>query len=182
MGNYKAADNLLDNVFNDQNFNKDVQKKVKETKLIHELVKQRIKSGKSQADIAKMWGCNISTVSRFENKKDKDVKLGELVNYCHAIGSGLGISIAHPLCNSAETLTYYVKQIDDLLTKLSSLAKEYNDDKKIVNGITQFQANILLKIMSHASKHTDDIVERIDLVKPASKTIRIENECGLIEV
>ncbi len=173
---------MLDDIFEDSTFTKEVQEKVEETQLMHELVKQRIKSGKSQADVAKVWGCNVSTISRFESKDDKDIKLGELVNYCDAIGTGVGVHIASPVHNRAAALINCVTQIDNHLKELSRLAAECNDDDVIVKGITKFQAEILLQIMKKASKHTDDIVERIDLVKPSKDVAKIESNCELVEI
>ncbi|MFA6716848.1 MAG: hypothetical protein WCS27_15825 [Victivallaceae bacterium] len=182
MGNYKSVTDMVNDVFESPDFTRDVQKEVEETQLIHELVKQRIKLGKSQTDIAKIWQCDTSTVCRFENKKDEDVKLGELAKYCNAIGSGLGVHIASPFHSRAAALINCVTQIDNHLKELTKLARECNDDDLIVEEITRFQADVLLDIMKKASQHTDDIIERIDLVKPVSKSVNIENKCELIEV
>ena len=175
MGNYKSVSKMFDDILEDSEFSKEVNNKLEETQLIHELVKQRVKSGKTQAEIAKNWGCDPATVSRFEDKSDDDIKLGELAKFCNAIGVGIGISIAPPSHNSAEAIKSCVKQINRHLTELTKLAKTCSDDKNIINGIHQFQAEVLLQLMDITSTTVDSIAEQIELVKPRDKFI--ESDC-----
>ncbi|QSH40831.1 helix-turn-helix transcriptional regulator [Lentisphaerota bacterium ZTH] len=182
MGNHKSVSSMLDNMLGDSKITEGVQKKVEETKIVHELVKQRIRAGKTQADIAESWGCDPATISRFEDKKDDDIKLGDLARYCNAIGTGVGVHIAPPVHSRAAALVSCVKEIDIHLKELTKLAKEYSDDEIIVDGITKFQANVLLDILKNASSHTDDLIERIELVKPADDCIETSCEAELLKV
>ena len=180
MAIHDSVMGLIDDVFDDSEISKAVQAKIDATMLVDELVKQRIKLNKSQADIAKQLSWNSSKISRFENKADRDIKLGELAEYCGALGAGLGVTIASPVHNRAAALSACVTQIDGHLRELSKLAGECDNDKSIVEGITKFQADVLLELMTHAVRHTNDIIKRIDFVEPAELTSEIEADAQLI--
>jgi predicted XRE-type DNA-binding protein len=179
MENYRSVANMLTDIFDDD-FSTAVQNEVNETTLISELVKQRIKTGKNQVDLASILNWSVSKVSRLEDKTDKELKIGELVDYCKALGSGIAITIASPVHNRAAALMNCVTQIDTHLRELSQLASECDDDKSIADGITKFQADVLLKMMTHAAKHTNDIVNRIDFAPIAEKRVQLQKARELI--
>lgn len=59
--------------------------------MIDTLIELRIFSGLSQKDIAKKMHCSQSRISKLENTKSKDVRLGDLQDYIEALGYTLTI-------------------------------------------------------------------------------------------
>lgn len=64
-----------------------------EQPLMNELIAVRDAKGLSQKDIAETVGCTQSRISKLENAKDVDVRLGDLRAYANAVGCDLVIEL-----------------------------------------------------------------------------------------
>jgi len=61
------------------------------TKIIPRRVCQRLDAGLSQADVARRLGRTQSWVSKFEDRTDAELTLGDIQAYCQAIAGTLAL-------------------------------------------------------------------------------------------
>ena len=61
------------------------------TKVITDLVCQRLSAGLSQKDVARRMNRTQSWVSKFEDRLDAELTLGDIQAYCQAIAGGLAL-------------------------------------------------------------------------------------------
>jgi len=61
------------------------------TKVITDLVCQRLSAGLSQKDVARRMDRTQSWVSKFEDRLDAELTLGDIEAYCQAIAGGLAL-------------------------------------------------------------------------------------------
>ena len=61
------------------------------TKVITDLVCQRLSAGLSQKDVARRMDRTQSWVSKFEDRLDAELTLGDIQAYCQAIAGGLAL-------------------------------------------------------------------------------------------
>lgn len=72
---------------------------------IGDLRKERLKQGKSLADIEAACGVKASTLSRLESGKMKNPRLATLSRYARALGLRLALKISRPEADSASKKT-----------------------------------------------------------------------------
>ena len=58
----------------------------RQTQTIDRLVIERVRAGLNPAELARRLGCSQSYISKLEDSKDADLKLGEIERYCAALG------------------------------------------------------------------------------------------------
>lgn len=63
-----------------------IQRLSRQTQTIDRLVIERVRAGLNQAELARRMGCSQSYISKLEDSKDADLKLGEIERYCSALG------------------------------------------------------------------------------------------------
>lgn len=63
-----------------------IQRLSRQTQTIDRLVIERVRAGLNQAELARRMGCSQSYISKLEDSKDADLKLGEIERYCAALG------------------------------------------------------------------------------------------------
>ena len=61
------------------------------TKVITDLVCQRLSAGLSQKEVARRMGRTQSWVSKFEDRLDAELTLGDIQTYCQAIAGTLAL-------------------------------------------------------------------------------------------
>jgi predicted XRE-type DNA-binding protein len=61
------------------------------TKVITDLVCQRLSAGLSQKEVARRMGRTQSWVSKFEDRIDAELTLGDIQTYCQAIAGTLAL-------------------------------------------------------------------------------------------
>ncbi|NBV56079.1 MAG: hypothetical protein EBR70_05810 [Verrucomicrobia bacterium] len=67
------------------------KRRKRRTKIITRLVCQRLDAGLSQADVARRLGRTQSWVSKFEDRTDAELTLGDIQAYCQAIAGTLAL-------------------------------------------------------------------------------------------
>ncbi len=65
------------------------------TKVITQLVCQRLSAGLSQKDVGQRMDRTQSWVSKFEDHFDAELTLGDIQAYCQAIAGGLALEFGH---------------------------------------------------------------------------------------
>ena len=71
------------------------------TKVITDLVCQRLSAGLSQKDVARRMGRTQSWVSKFEDRLDAELTLGDIQAYCQAITGGLALEFGRRIRTAA---------------------------------------------------------------------------------
>jgi transcriptional regulator with XRE-family HTH domain len=140
-----------------------MEKLVGERRLVEQLTFQRLKLGKSQTEVARRMGCNPSKVSRMEAGFDRDLKLGDILDYLSALDMGLFLTLINPASPIADRIKQAVFQIDALLQDLRDLAAPY-DDKEINQGIDRFYHEVLFNFIKRFKSTYDSFCERSQIV------------------
>ena len=71
------------------------------TKVITQLVCQRLSAGLSQKDVARRMNRTQSWVSKFEDRLDAELTLGDIQAYCQAIAGGLALEFGRRVHTAA---------------------------------------------------------------------------------
>ena len=71
------------------------------TKVITQLVCQRLSAGLSQKDVARRMDRTQSWVSKFEDRLDAELTLGDIQAYCQAIAGGLALEFGRRVHTAA---------------------------------------------------------------------------------
>ena len=71
------------------------------TKVITDLVCQRLSAGLSQKDVARRMNRTQSWVSKFEDRLDAELALGDIQAYCQAIAGGLALEFGRRVHTAA---------------------------------------------------------------------------------
>ena len=98
-----------------------------------------------------------STVSRFEDSRDEDVRIGNLVKYADAVGMKLTLFMEDPSLPAAEQIKHCVFRISELLQQLTVLMKECHDDKAIFDGIMRFRGEVLFNFLTQHLKSEERV-------------------------
>lgn len=111
------------------------KKRIADRQLMRRLTIERMRSGLSQAEIAKKMGCSQTKVSKMENGIDDDLRLGDLGQYLEAFGLHMRLIIsprAHTYVDQVKQHAFFIKRA---MEKLSELAHQ---DKDIAAGVSDF--------------------------------------------
>ena len=146
-----------------------VREQIQETALVNALEDLRVRKGLRQKDIAERMGVSISTVSRIEDSRDADLSYGDLAGYVNALGMNMTLFLEEPSLPAAEQIKHCVFLISDLLKKLTSLAKECQNDPAIFDGIARFQGEVLYNFMLEHAKSAIDSPIRISCPQQSAK-------------
>jgi transcriptional regulator with XRE-family HTH domain len=101
--------------------------------IINHLMAMRATQGLSQKDIAERMGCSQSRVSKLENGKDDDLRIGDFHCYAEALGFQLLVLLGKkgqpPI---AERIRYHTSALQDLFVELEGLVR---DDASMQRGM-----------------------------------------------
>jgi len=138
-----------------------VREQMRETAVVSALEDMRVRKGLRQKDIAERMGVSVSTVSRIEDSPDSALNYGDLVGYVNALGMNMTLFFEEPSLPAAEQIKHCVFLISDLLQKLTTLARECENDPAIFDGIARFQGEVLFNFMFQHAKSSLDSPIRI---------------------
>jgi len=176
---YSSVSEVLRDAAPDKAFLKEFDEHIAERQLIKRLIALRAARGLSQRDIAEKIGCTQSRLSKLENSKDADIKLGDLREYAAAVGCEL---LVGPLPRDMKP-TYKVKcHTAAIMKSMDDLAHLAKSDKEIAEGVGDFfhelVVNFVLRLRDSAKRlprRSDDLpyfdvrldCERLDTSDPA---------------
>ena len=101
----------------------------------------------TQKDIADRMGVSVSTVSRFEDTPDDELKLGDMKAYMAALGMNMSMLICEEKVPSAARIKHCVFEIQRLLTRLTEYAKNSHGDQELCDAISKFQGEVLFNFL-----------------------------------
>lgn len=169
---FNSVSEMLRETSEDADLVADVERFISGRKLVKHLIAHRVKNDMSQQDVAQMFGCTQSRISKLESSSDDDVRLGDIKAYAQAIGLQLRLVLGPQDQTVVDEVKYHACRIKHLLQALVSLA---DDDAASAEGISKFVCietpTNLLKIVIDTAKHIpQQVVERLP-------RFVIEDEC-----
>ena len=149
MGNKKISsfDKFVLDLTGDENILQEMEIHKRATNLVALLENERVRKKLTQKDIAERMGVSVSTVSRFEDSPDDDLKLGDMKAYMAALGMNMSMLICEETLPSAARIKHYVIEIQRLLTKLTEFAKNSHGDQELCDAISKFQGEVLFNFL-----------------------------------
>jgi transcriptional regulator with XRE-family HTH domain len=151
---YKSVTDMLKGLDVEKQFAEQVKEEIEERNLIRLLIALRCKAGITQKQLSKKMHCGQSRISKIENAKDRNLSLGDILDYAGALGLNVELSLM-PEMTITEKIKMHAVQVKCLLEKLCNLSK---DDKEITRGVLQFHAeaffNFAQLIINSAKKLT----------------------------
>ena len=138
---YASVSELVRDMAPDADFQVAFENCRKDRRIIKDLMAIRAVKGLSQRDIAARLNCTQGRVSKLENSKDDDLRLGDLRAYAEAIGCDFVACAAPRDMTPVDRVKGHelaIKQHTDDLAKLAE------SDEKIAHGVAQFFFELVL--------------------------------------
>ena len=132
---YKTVSELVHDIAPDDEFRAAFDARIADRALIKELLALRAARGLSQKDIAESIGCSQSRISKLENAKDADARLGDLRAYAAAVGCDLPAWPVSRDMKPTDKVKCHAFAIKKHMDDLAALAKS---DEKITEGVARF--------------------------------------------
>jgi transcriptional regulator with XRE-family HTH domain len=132
---YASVSELVRDMAPDADFQLAFENCRKDRKIIKDLMAIRAAKELSQRDIAGKLNCTQGRVSKLENSKDDDLRLGDLRAYAEAIGCDfVAITVPRDMTpvDRVKCHVFAIKKHSDDLAKLA------RSDEKIAQGVAQF--------------------------------------------
>ena len=114
---------------------KAVEKLIKERTLVTHLITLRCQHNMTQKELADKIGCTQSRVSKIESSMNREIVVGDLLDYAKALNLRLEIGYRHPSEKLVDLIKYHAFKIARYLSELTKLAK---DDADIKKGVRDF--------------------------------------------
>src|SRR5437870_3635650 len=154
---YSSVPEMIRDVSEDRTFAESVAKRIEERNIINLLMALRTSLDMSQKDIADKMGCTQSRISKLENGKDDDLRIGDFHKYAEALGLRLMILLANkkqpPI---AERIKYHTSALKRLFAELSDLV---GDDDAMRKGAFQVALEIVSTAATGFARLVKDIVQ-----------------------
>ncbi len=116
-------------------FAKAFEERLRDRRIVKDLMVLRAGRGLTQADVAEKMGCTQSRISKLESARDVDLTLGDLARYASAVGFRLGVVLEPRETTAVGRVKRLASQIKEELDRLAGLARE---DRKIAQGVAGF--------------------------------------------
>jgi transcriptional regulator with XRE-family HTH domain len=142
-----SFDKLAVELTGDESILQDVERHEKATRIVSLLENERVRQKLTQKEIAQRMGVSESTISRFEDTPDEDLRLGDVKSYMRALGMSMSMLICEEALPSAARIKHYVIEIQRLLTKLTEYAKNSHGDQELCDAISKFQGEVLFNFL-----------------------------------
>lgn len=164
---YTSVSEVISDIAPDESLRAELDARIADRKLIKYLLGLRAVKGLSQQDIAKAVGCSQSRISKFENAKDDDVRLGDLKAYAKAVGCDL---VAHPIPRDMKPVDKVKCHAVAIKRNTDELAQLAQSDENIAEGVAAFFYECLVKVILMLG----DSAKRLPLRSDASPYFRID--------
>lgn len=154
---YRSVTEMVRALSEDQAFADKMAHSLEERNIINHLMAMRTSLGMSQQDIAAKMKCTQSRVSKLENGRDDDLRIGDFHAYAEALGLRLAILLGKkeqpPI---AERIRYHISSLKRLFVELSDLV---GDDDAMKKGAWRFMlkstcvaASEIAKLLKHVAQ------------------------------
>jgi transcriptional regulator with XRE-family HTH domain len=131
---YASLEEMLKGVGVDDGFTNSVKEELEKRQLSNLLFALRCKANLTQSEMSEKIKCSQSRVSKIENSFDKDLCLGDILEYTSALKLNVEIGI-YPSMKIADKIKHHAFMIKGYIDELAHLAKK---DDTILEGVSKF--------------------------------------------
>ncbi len=121
-----------------------LKREAAERVLVNHLLALRGARGISQEEIAKHFGCSQSKISKLENGVDVGLRIGDLLQYCDAIGLGLSVGLLPKGSSSIDRIKQHAFCIQGELSALVDLA---DGDETMASGLARTLGEVVFNLV-----------------------------------
>ncbi|MCD4813646.1 helix-turn-helix domain-containing protein [bacterium] len=126
---------MMEGLSTDEEFKKSVAYEIENRMISKFLLMLRCKHQLTQTKLAKKVGCSQGKISKIESSYDKDIAVGDLLNYASVLGLHLEIGFRQPSVKIVDLIKYHAFKVKMYLDQLIHMAGK---DVDIKNGVARF--------------------------------------------
>ncbi len=165
---YGSVTELLRDVAPNDEFVAEFEEHIARRALVKKLLALRAVKGFAQKDIAEKMNCSQSRISKLENGVDDDLRLGDLLRYCDALGFQFGAVISRKNISAVDQIKHHAFCIKDVLDHLVGLA---DGDEAMTKGVSSLVVETLFNLVKLVA---DSAAELPRTLKTESHDVHIE--------
>lgn len=106
---YKNVPEMVRDLTEDKELAENIARDIEQRNIIDFLMALRTANDLSQSDIAKKMGCSQSRVSKLENGKDNDLRIGDFDAYVSALGLEMSIGLVKKNRTIVDDMKYHAR-------------------------------------------------------------------------
>jgi transcriptional regulator with XRE-family HTH domain len=129
---YSSVPEMVRDLSEDKEQGERAADRLERRNIINDLIGARIARGLSQNQMAERMGCTQSKVSKFENGKDDDLRIGDFHKYTDALGLEMTICLSKKGRTMADRARSQVTATCRLIERLAQWVK--HEDDAIAHG------------------------------------------------
>lgn len=132
---YSTVSEMIKDTSSDSAFANTVAKEIENKRMVKFLFSQRCKHNLTQKQMAGKIGCSQGRISKIENSFDRDISVGDLLDYAKALDLQLEIGYRHRSARIVDLIKYHAFKIKHYLNQLAILAQ---NDEEMEKGVAKF--------------------------------------------
>jgi len=156
---YRSVSEMVHDLAEDKAFAGRVARRIAERNLTSHLMGLRAAAGMSQSDIAAKMKCTQSRISKLENGKDDDLRIGDFHAYADVLGLEMTIVLLAKDRTIVDEVKYHACAIGRRLKLLAKLAAKDATIAKGVKGFIGEAACNLARIVENAANMVGSAAE-----------------------
>lgn len=171
MGKQYASvlDFVKDRYPEDSEFADSLEQQIEDRRLVRLLAKMRNFKNLNQKDIADAMDCKQSRVSKLENGYDRDVKVGDILDYAKAMNCEIQFVFSDRPLNAIDRIKRHALAIQRELSELTAIVK---GDAVIASGVSKLIAELLYNI----GRFAQDAMKKLPKPPKGEPQIRLSVE------
>ncbi len=126
---------MIKDMSSDSAFASTVVKEIENKRMGKFLFSQRCRHNLTQKQMAAKIGCSQGRVSKIENSYDRDISVGDLLDYAKALDLELEMGYRHRSARIVDLIKYHAFKIKHYLNQLATLAQ---NDEEMERGVARF--------------------------------------------
>lgn len=126
---------MIKDMSSDAAFANAVTKEIENKRIGKFLFSQRCKHDLTQKQMAEKIGCSQGRISKIESSYDRDISIGDLLDYAKALDLQLEMGYRHHSARIVDLIKYHAFKIKDYLNQLATLAQ---NDENMEEGVAKF--------------------------------------------
>jgi transcriptional regulator with XRE-family HTH domain len=132
---YNSVSEMVKDISSNSELADSVAKEIRNRRMAKFLFSQRCKHNLTQKQMAEKIECSQSRVSKIENSYDRDISVGDLLDYAKALDLQLEMGFRHHSARIVDLIKYHAFKIKAYLNQLATLAQ---DDEEMGKGVAKF--------------------------------------------
>ena len=161
---YSTVSEMAKDMSSDSAFANALSKEIENKKMAKFLFSQRCKHNLTQKQMAEKIECSQGRISKIENSYDRELSIGDLLDYAKALNLQLEMGYRHHSARIVDLIKYHAFKIKDYLNQLAALAQ--NDDE-MEGGVARFH----FEAKHNIDKFIADSFSKLNIVRKLQKQI-----------